>query len=159
MSEDTEQQEPKKEKKKGKKLLLPLLAIVLGGAGFCSTYLGLLPGFADESDTKPVKHEAVKHDVEFVDIPTIELPIPGSRHRVVVLSAAIETDASHKSAIEHLMPRVQDAFTSFLSNVDASAYEKRGVLEIMRSELVTRTRYVLGEEPVKDLLITEFRFK
>lgn len=158
MSEVAEQQEPAK-KKKGKKLLMPLLAIILGGAGFCSTYLGLLPGLSDKSEAKPAKQEAVKHDVEFVDIPTIELPIPGARHRVVILSAAIETDALHKSQVEQLMPRVQDAFTSFMSNVDATAYEKRGVLEILRSELVTRTRYVLGEEPVKDLLITEFRFK
>ncbi len=57
------------------------------------------------------------------------------------------------------MPRVSDAFTTFLSDVDPSAYDKRGVLEIIRTELVGRTRLVLGDEAVKDLLITEFRFK
>ena len=57
------------------------------------------------------------------------------------------------------MPRVSDAFTSFLSGIDPAAYDKRGVLEIIRAELLARTRYVLGEDAIKDLLITEFRFK
>ncbi|MDP0925753.1 flagellar basal body-associated FliL family protein [Paracoccus onubensis] len=153
MSNDAEQQGQKRGKKR-RKLLMPLAAVVLGGVGFFSTYLGLLPSPGGKAEAKPAVHK-----VEFVDIPTIELPIPGTRHRMVIVSAAIETDALHKSEVEHMMPRVQDAFTSFLSDVDESAYEKRGVLEILRSELVTRTRFVLGEEPVKDLLITEFRIK
>ncbi len=153
MSNDAEQQGQKRGKKR-RKLLMPLAAVVLGGVGFFSTYLGFLPSPGAKAEAKPAMHK-----VEFVDIPTIELPIPGTRRRMVIVSAAIETDALHKADVEHLMPRVQDAFTSFLSDVDESAYEKRGVLEILRSELVTRTRFVLGEEPVKDLLITEFRIK
>lgn len=153
MSNDAEPHGQKSAKKR-KKLLMPLAAIVLAGVGFSSTYLGFLPSFGGKAEAKSTAHK-----VEFVDIPTIELPIPGTRHRMVIVSAAIETDAEHKVEIEHLMPRVQDAFTSFLSDIDGTAYEKRGVLEILRSELVTRTRYVLGEEPVKDVLITEFRIK
>ena len=45
------------------------------------------------------------------------------------------------------------------SGIDPAAYDKRGVLEIIRAELLARTRYVLGEDAIKDLLITEFRFK
>lgn len=153
MSNDAEPHGQKSAKKR-KKLLMPLAAIVLAGVGFSSTYLGFLPSFGGKAEARSTTHK-----VEFVDIPTIELPIPGTRHRMVIVSAAIETDAQHKMEIEHLMPRVQDAFTSFLSDIDGTAYEKRGVLEILRSELVTRTRYVLGEEPVKDVLITEFRIK
>lgn len=75
------------------------------------------------------------------------------------MSASIETDEGHAETVKLLMPRVLDIFTTFLSSVDPAAYSKRGVLEIIRAELITRTRYVLGEEPVRDLLITEFRFK
>ena len=57
------------------------------------------------------------------------------------------------------MPRILDTFTGFLSGIDPAAYDKRGVLEIIRAELLARTRYVLGETAAKDLLITEFRFK
>ena len=55
--------------------------------------------------------------------------------------------------------RVSDSFTTFLAGIDPAAYDKRGVLEVIRAELVTRARMVLGEAPVKDILITEFRFK
>lgn len=143
-----------------KRLLVPLVAaLVLGGGGFASTFLGFWsPGAMLSGPVKPeisTEHMAV----EFIDVPTIEIVIPGGRARSLVLSATIETDTTHKGQVTHLMPRVSDAFTTFLSGVDPSAYDKRGVLVVIRAELVTRTRFVLGEEPVKDLLITEFRFK
>ncbi|WP_411837860.1 flagellar basal body-associated protein FliL [Paracoccus sp. ME4] len=145
-------------RKKG--LLVPLAAtLVLGGAGFASSYLGFWSPASLLQGT-PEPEVSTEHlSVEFIDIPTIEIVIPGGRARSLVLSATIETDTSHKAEVTHLMPRVSDAFTTFLSGVDPAAYDKRGVLEVIRAELVTRTRFVLGEEPVKDLLITEFRFK
>lgn len=149
------------EKAPGKKgLLIPLAAtLVLGGAGFASTYLGIWSPAGMLAGT-PEPEVSTEHlSVEFIDVPTIEIVIPGGRARSMVLSATIETDSTHKAEVSHLMPRVSDAFTTFLSGVDPAAYDKRGVLEVIRAELVTRTRYVLGEEPVKDLLITEFRFK
>lgn len=144
--------------KKSRKLLLPVLALALGAAGFGSTYLGLWsPAALLKPAEKP--HAAQASAVTFVTVPTVDVPLPGGAYRGVVLSAVIETDQAHAETVTHLMPRVLDAFTTFLSSVDPAAYGKRGVLEIIRAELITRTRYVLGEEPVKDLLITEFRFK
>lgn len=155
MSEAVEAPVDEPRKKKG--LLVPLVAaLVVGGGGFASTYLGfwspssLFAGGGDHAAGAEVS-QAV-----FVDVPRVELNLPGGRGRVLVLSATIETDSAHQSEVAHLMPRVSDAFASFMSGVDPAAYDKRGVLEIIRAELVTRTRYVLGEEPVKDLLITEF---
>lgn len=140
--------------------LVPLAAtLVLGGAGFAASYLGYVSPSAlmAGSDAPPPSTEHM--GVEFIDVPTIEIVMPGGRARSLILSATIETDGTHRDAVTHLMPRVSDAFTSFLSGVDPGAYDKRGVLEVIRAELVTRTRFVLGEAPVKDLLITEFRFK
>ncbi|MGZ3215361.1 flagellar basal body-associated FliL family protein [Paracoccus sp. T5] len=145
---------------RGKKgLLVPIAAaLLLGGGGFASTYLGLWSpaGLMAEPAAEPQTAHAA---VEFIDVPRVEIVVPGGRARSLVLAATIETDASHAADVRHLMPRVSDAFTTFLSGVDPDAYDKRGVLEVIRAELVTRTRFVLGEEPVKDLLITEFRFK
>lgn len=148
------------EKPTGKKgiLLAGLATLLLGGAGFASTYLNFWsPAALFEGSQKA--EDATEPAVVFVDVPVIELHLPGRPQRALVLAASIESDAAHEAEIRHLMPRVLDAFTSFLSGVDRDAYDKRGVLEIIRGELVTRTRYVLGEEPVKDLLITEFRVK
>jgi flagellar FliL protein len=147
-------------KPSGKKgvLLAGLMSLLLGGLGFASTYLELWsPG--DLFSGAAARDEAGLPPVVFVDVPVIELNLPGRPQRSLVLAATIETDTENAAAVTHLMPRVQDAFTSFLSGVDRDAYDKRGVLEIIRGELVTRTRYVLGEQPVKDLLITEFRIK
>ncbi|MFV0386988.1 flagellar basal body-associated FliL family protein [Paracoccus sp. (in: a-proteobacteria)] len=149
---------PEEPKKKKSRLLLPVAVLLLGGAGFGTTYMGLWsPAALLPSAQAAAKHTEPK--VEFVDVPTVEVPVPGPQRRSVVLSASIETDAADTEQVLHLMPRVSDAFTTFLSEVDPAAYEKRGVLEIIRGELITRTRFVLGEGPVKDLLITEFRIK
>ncbi|MEE2860114.1 MAG: flagellar basal body-associated FliL family protein [Pseudomonadota bacterium] len=149
------------EKAPGKKGLLITLAatLVLGGAAFGSTYLGIWSPAGMLAGSPAKEASAEHHAVVFIDVPKVEIVIPGGRARSMVLSATIETDSAHKAEVTHLMPRVSDAFTTFLSGVDPAAYDKRGVLEVIRAELVTRTRYVLGEEPVKDLLITEFRFK
>ena len=83
------------EKPRGKKgLLIPLVAtLVLGGAGFASSYLGFWsPSGMLSGPEEPV--QSTEHmSVEFIDIPTIEIVIPGGRARSLVLSATIETDS------------------------------------------------------------------
>ena len=141
----------------GRKKLVPILAAVaLAGGGFASTYLGL---WSPAVLLVPKEEAPAVPAAVFVAVPVIELAIPGGSGQSLILAASIETDSAHKAEVAHLMPRVQDAFTAFLSGIDAAAYDKRGVLEIIRTELVTRSRYVLGTEALKDLLITEFRFK
>ena len=54
------------------------------------------------------------------------------------------------------MPRILDSFNSFLSDIDPAAFDRRGVLEIVRAELQTRVDMLLGEPRVGNVLITEF---
>lgn len=144
-------------KASGRKKLIPILAaVLLAGGGFASTYLGL---WSPAAMLAPKKEAPPAPMVIFVNLPTIELNIPGGSGRSLLLAASLETDSAHQAEVAHLMPRILDAFTSFLSGIDPAAYDKRGVLEIIRAELLARTRYILGESAIKDLLITEFRFK
>ena len=145
-------------RKRGK--LLPIaLVVVLAGAGFATTFLGLW------SPTKLVAglggHDEAPADatVVFVDIPPVEAPLPGGGGHSVALQAKIEADAAQAKEIQHLMPRVTDEMLGFLTSIDPAAFERRGVLDIVRAELLTRIRAALGDAAVKDLLITEFRFK
>lgn len=142
-------------------LLVPLvLSLVLGGAGFGSVYFGVWSPrdfLGSSKEEAPPEHPLPA--VVFVDVPVIEVLVPGGRSRSLILAASIETDQAGQATISHLMPRVSDSFTTFLAGIDPAAYDKRGVLEVIRAELVTRARMVLGEAPVKDILITEFRFK
>lgn len=140
----------------GRKRLIPILAaVLLAGGGFASTYLGLW----SPTSLMPRKEAPAAPAVIFVAVPVIELTIPGGMGRSLILSASLETDSTHRAEVEHLMPRILDSFTGFLSGIDPAAYDKRGVLEIIRAELLVRARHALGEAAAKDLLITEFRFK
>lgn len=141
----------------------PILWLALPGllltSGFATTYLGLwspmalLPDHGQEKPAEPVQA------AEFVAVPQIVLTLPGARMRTLVMAVQIETDAAHRAGIQHLLPRLTDAFTSFLAEIDPSAFEKRGILEIVRDELSTRAIYVLGKQAFTDILITEFRIQ
>lgn len=152
---------PTEERKpRSRRMMSALLAtLILGGGAFASTFLGVWSPGALLAEREARAASAAAPAVEFVHVPPVEVIVPGPRSRSLVVQATIETDAAHRVQIEHLMPRVSDAFTTFLAGIDPAAYERRGVLEVIRAELVTRTRLVLGEDPVRDLLITEFRFK
>lgn len=146
-------------KKKRRLPVLLLLSIALAGVGFASTYfqlwspLNMIPGGKAES------HEATAEAVVFVDVPMIELSLPGGRNRMLVLGAKIEADKETGREIAQLMPRVSDNFNTFLSQIDPLAFDKRGVLEIIKGELRMRAEQALPGLPVKNLLITEFRLK
>ena len=71
----------------------------------------------------------------------------------------IETDQVHRPEVEHLTPRLSDAFNSFLADIAPAAFEKRGILDIVRDELATRAVFVLGDKAFSDILITEFRIQ
>lgn len=156
MSASAEIPAPPPKSRKGL-LMGAALTLVAAGGGFASTYLGLWSPFA--LLTPSAAHAPELPAVVFVQVPPVQITLPGGRGRSVVLAATIETDAAGRPLVEQLMPRVLDSFTTFLSEIDPAAYDKRGVLEIIRAELVTRTRFVLGDGPVKDLLITEFRIQ
>ena len=142
------------------RILLPLgLALVLGGAGFATTWLG----FWSPVSLFAAKEQAVEAEaapaVAFVDIPQIVLTLAGPGTRTLVMTVKIETDQSHRAEVEHLTPRLLDSFNSFLADIDRAAFEKRGILDIVRDELATRAVFVLGKEAFTDVLITEFRIQ
>ena len=148
-----------------KRLLLPLVAaLVLAVGGFASTYLGLwsplgLCAASPEAEAEAEEEAPVDPTLAFVAVPPIELTLAGGSHSVLGLTTVIETEAGAVEAITALLPRVLDSFNGFLSGVDPLAFDKRGVLDIIKHELTVRARGALPDLPVKDLLITEFRLK
>lgn len=141
--------------------LVPLLILVLAlAAGFCSSFMGLWSPIALLSDPAPTAQKAVVGpEVAFVDVPRIILTIPGERTQTLALTVMIEVPPEQKAETLELMPRITDSYNGFLSRIDATAFSRRGILEIVRAELATRTRFILGDEAVRDLLITEFRIQ
>ena len=135
-------------------VLLPLLAL---GAGAGSTYAGLWSPLLQPSE--PAPNVQASPAVVFVDVPRIVLSLPGTGGRSLVVTALIDIDPAAADQARLLMPRLVDAFTTFLSHIDPAALDRRGILEILRAEMATRARFVLGDQAVRDLLITEFRIQ
>ncbi|MBK4214995.1 flagellar basal body-associated FliL family protein [Paracoccus caeni] len=151
--------DPPKETAPRRGRLLPFVAaLTLARGGFASTYLGYWSPVALIGDLTGHGQRSPLGESLFVALPVIEMNLPGSE-RELTLSLSIETDTAHKKKIDQLMPRLRDAFTIFLSGIDPAAYDKRGVLEIIRAELKTRAQLVLGDQVAKDVLITEYRIR
>lgn len=135
-------------------LLLPLVALA---AGFGSSFMGFWSPLGLFSGSDPAAEDhAAGPEVAFVDVPRIILTIPGSRPQTLAMTVKIEVPPADKGTALMLMPRIVDSYNGFLSQIDAAAFSRRGILEIVRAELATRTRFVLGDKAVRDLLITEF---
>lgn len=148
------------EQGRSRSVLMPLVAAVaMAAAGFGTTFTGLWAPLDLLSPAHSEKPPAIDETIAFVAVPPIEISLPGGRHRSLALSATIETRKPAEAQIEALLPRVSDSFNGFLAEIDPYAFDKRGVLEIIKQELTTRAGDALPDLPVNDLLITEFRLK
>lgn len=141
----------------GRRLLPILLPVLALAAGFGVTYTGLLSPLSLLAPAAPAPQAAPV--AVFLDVPRIILTIPGERTQTLALAVVVEIDPAAADTARLLMPRIADSFNGFLSQVDPVAFSRRGILEIIREELATRTRLILGEATVRDLLITEFRIQ
>ena len=140
------------------KLLLFLAPVLFLGLGGAAGFLGLWSPQTMFSEPA-VKKDEFKHEFVFVDLPPIVLTLAGAQIRSLVLAVKIETRPEHLEQITYLQPRIIDAFNTFLAEVDPQAFERRGVLDVIRNELSTRLAFVLGADAFNDILITEFRIQ
>jgi|GEM_PF-772118 len=154
---DTAKEPAPKRRRRLLKLALPL---VLGGAGFASTYIGLwspsaLLGLSalQQAQTTPTGTTA------FIDLPAINLTIPDARPRMLHLVVKLEVDEAHAKEVQRLLPRVLDTFNTFLTGIAPEAFERRGILEIVREELRTRVLLALESRIPVGVLIMEFALK
>ncbi len=154
--------------RKGKKpLILGLVAMLaLGGGGFFLTNSGTirlpLPG-AEESGHAEKRAEAHASPASaeahgaFVDIGQMVVTLgPLARARHLRLAASLEVAPGTEAEVTVLMPRIKDVINSYLQALEESDVERPAAMARMRSHLLRRIRVVVGEDAVRDLLITEF---
>lgn len=138
-------------------IALPVLALA---AGLGTTLTGLWSPVSLLRPAEPATEAApAASAATFLDVPRIVLTIPGERTQTLALSVIIEVEPGALGQARLLMPRILDSYNGFLSQIDAAAFSRRGILEIVRGELATRTGFILGEAAIRDLLITEFRIQ
>lgn len=144
-----------------KRLLMLALPVLLAGGGFASSYFGLwsplaLTGLGGETPAHAAPGEPA---TAFIDVPAINVTLPDARPRLLHLAVKLEVPAGEAKAVEHLLPRVLDAFNTFLTGIAPEAFERRGILEIMREELKTRVQLALKTDAPVEVLIMEFALK
>ena len=140
--------------------LLPLVVcVVAGGAGFAPTWLGLWSPFAVIEGVGAPKAEGDVGPPGFVALPPMVLSIPGPHPRRIRLAITLEIQERNRAAVTHLLPRVADVTTGLLTGIAPEAYERRGILEVIRAELNTRISQAVGSGKIDDVLLTEFAFE
>lgn len=147
--------------RRGRRMMLMLaLPLLLAGAGFGSSYLGFwsplsLAGLGDQVPAAVPGAPAT----DFVDVPPINITLPDARPRQLHLVVKLEVAAGRAAEVERLLPRVLDAFNTFVTGIAPEAFDRRGILEIMREELKTRVQLALQTDLPVEVLIMEFALK
>ncbi|WP_116132958.1 flagellar basal body-associated protein FliL [Tropicimonas sp. IMCC34043] len=143
-------------KRGSKPLFLGLgLAAILGACGFVITYTGLLRGGASgHGETAQTSH---LQPTSYVPIEPILISLShGARPRHLRFRAELEVEPNEQHNVELLMPRVLDVLNSYLRAVDVEDLERQTSLIGLRAQMLRRVRLVVGENRVRDLLVTEF---
>ncbi|MDO5529785.1 MAG: flagellar basal body-associated FliL family protein [Paracoccus sp. (in: a-proteobacteria)] len=133
-----------------RRVMLPALAVLCAGAGFGASYSGTVSPGAFLARKPAVAAPSWTH----TELPRMTVPLAGGRD--LHLAITLESPMAAAPALAADLPRIADSYNRFLANIDAAAFSRRGVLEIIREELLTRAQAISGAAVVEDILITEF---
>ncbi len=156
--------------KKGKKPIVfgVLGAAILGGAAFFVTYTGIFPSAADDSEMAADSYDSTdesaggksgvaESDTKFVALAPLTISLgkfASSRH--LRFQAYLEVPSAAAEEVERLSPRVLDVLNTYLRAISESELEDPASMNRLRAQMLRRVQIVIGEENVRDLLITEF---
>jgi flagellar protein FliL len=156
VTEATEPQDVAFGKGSKKPMILGLfLALMLGGAGFYSTWSGMILGesaeIADGVEVAPLP------DIAFVPVESLLISLgPGEADRHLRFTSQLEVAAPYADEVAHLLPRIVDVMNGYLRAIDTRQFDDPAALMRMRAQLLRRIQIVTGDGRVRDLLVTEF---
>lgn len=159
-AEETEQTEDGEAPKKKSKLPLILgivLALVLGGGGFYATYSGMIGGSAPAEAV--VEEEPIEPlpSIAFVELEPMVISLGNSTSNTHLrFRGHLEVAGGEEENVTTLMPRVLDVLNSYLRALDSKDFEKPSAMIRLRAQMLRRVQLVVGDDRVKDLLVTEF---
>lgn len=156
---DAEQPQDAAPKKKSKKPLMIglVLALLLGGSGFYTTWSGLvLTDGADHAAGGAVEADPLP-DISFVPVDSVIVSIgPGENGRHLRFTSQLEVAGNHAEEVTTLLPRIVDVMNGYLRAIDPAEFDDSAALVRMRAQLLRRIQIVTGDGRVRDLLVTEF---
>lgn len=148
-------------------------AVVMAAAAFYVTYSGIFFGGGKDSTGAAGSNsagstsghgEAIEgvatsgeSGVIFVQLDPLVISLgkfASSRH--LRFQAYLEVEAGSASEVAHSVPRVLDVLNTYLRAISESELENPASMNRLRAQMLRRVQVVVGEENVRDLLITEF---
>jgi flagellar basal body-associated protein FliL len=150
------------------KLLLPA---VLGITSFCTVYFLPRNETAIHSDdVANAKHQThddnnpgahgqgtgdTISDTSFITLEPFTVSLKG-RSRLLRLSITLETPQETANTLDPNNPKLRDAFMGYLSALGMEQIQDAAFLVQLRVQLTRRAKFVLGQDSVHNILITDF---
>ncbi len=155
-----EGEQPKKKKLAGKTLILfvvaPLLVLGGGGAGAYFMFFAKKPGDAQHEEAKEEKKPP--KPMVFYNLPEllVNLSGQGRRSSFLKISLSLELDdANDIPRIEAVLPRIVDAFQTYLRELRPEDLRGSAGLYRLREELLARVNTSAQPAKVNDVLFKE----
>lgn len=138
------------------KIYLAVAILAMVSLAFLSTFFGYWSPHDIVKKNEVSQVNSPYPDVEIVALPQLAILLPGPELKTLIIGISLEITLGNREHVEHLTPRLLDAFRSLISEIEPFAFEKVGILDAIRDELSVRATYILGDQVIKDILITEF---
>lgn len=163
-----EEQSPDRKGLKGPVIIGLVLLLIGAGGGFFAISQGLLPGMGAPTDAAipsdggttssgTTAQSETLPKVAFVPLDPIVVSLESAQEtRFLRFSATLEVPAEHQGDVTHLLPRISDALNSFLQAIDLQMVADRDALLRMRVQMLHRVKLVVGDDRIRDVLISEF---
>lgn len=152
---------PKKKKSK-KKLVIIIAAVVLllGGGGAAFMLMGgeEKPIKDAKASADATKEEAVKPDPVYMDLPDIVVNLNSTSRRTNYINLKITLElnsAEDVAAIESQLPRIIDAFNTYLRELRREDLQGSAGIFRLENELMLRLQKTLTKGKVNDILFRE----
>lgn len=140
------------------------LVVIMGVTSFCTVF------FLPRSKPAPVvvadadAHAAPVHEADlepekiatgFVDMESFTVSMKG-RQNIMRIAVALEIPEEMVDMVDPNDAELRDAFLGYLSAIDVSQVGDAAFLVRLRAQLTRRARFVLGDDNVQNVLITDF---
>lgn len=152
---------PKKKKSKKKLIIIILLLVLLGGGGAAAfMLLGGEPS-ADAETTEAAKEggeAAAIPEPVYMDLEDIVVNLNSTSRRTNYINLKITLELKSKediAAIESQMPRIKDAFNTYLRELRREDLQGSAGVYRLKNELMLRLQKTLTKGEVKDILFRE----
>ncbi|MEM6677414.1 MAG: flagellar basal body-associated FliL family protein [Pseudomonadota bacterium] len=143
--------------------MLPLIAIVLAGAGGGGMFFAVSEGMAP-APSKLIASLTAPSDVgpkeplpAFVTLPTLTISLgPDATASYLRISVVLEVAPEAQGAVEELSPRLVAVLTRFLRAVDERDFEQPALMLRLQEQMLRRLEMAAPEGAVQAVLLQEF---